>query len=198
MIPPRSKTVGRIHRSCRQQWRWRPTKPYHDLVPIGHAQRPPAASTSWTARTSCSARTSAHPKPRHATVGRSAPRVASCARSLRCCASPVSRTWRARSITSSNPSATICSPATRPVKACPTISWPSFRSPSAATHALGIVVWPMVEFEADDAIAAAADRWRDAPELEQIVLCTPGQGHGPMRPRNSNRLPGPASPPHAR
>jgi 5'-3' exonuclease len=42
-----------------------------------------------------------------------------------------------------------------------------------ATDALGVVVWPMVEFEADDAIAAAADRWRDAPELEQIVLCTP-------------------------
>ena len=42
-----------------------------------------------------------------------------------------------------------------------------------ATHALGIVVWPMVEFEADDAIAAAADRWRDSAGIEQIVLCTP-------------------------
>jgi 5'-3' exonuclease len=42
-----------------------------------------------------------------------------------------------------------------------------------ATHALGIVVWPMVEFEADDAIAAAADRWRETPDIEQIVLCTP-------------------------
>jgi 5'-3' exonuclease len=42
-----------------------------------------------------------------------------------------------------------------------------------ATHALGIVVWPTVEFEADDAIAAAAERWRDAREIEQIVLCTP-------------------------
>lgn len=42
-----------------------------------------------------------------------------------------------------------------------------------ATHALGIVVWPMVEFEADDAIATAAHRWREAPEVEQIVLCTP-------------------------
>jgi len=30
-----------------------------------------------------------------------------------------------------------------------------------------------VEFEADDAIAAAADRWRDAPGIEQVVLCTP-------------------------
>ena len=42
-----------------------------------------------------------------------------------------------------------------------------------ATRALGIVVWPMVEFEADDAIAAAAHRWREAPEVAQIVLCTP-------------------------
>jgi 5'-3' exonuclease len=42
-----------------------------------------------------------------------------------------------------------------------------------ATHALGIVVWSMVEFEADDAIAAAADRWSNAPGIEQIVLCTP-------------------------
>jgi 5'-3' exonuclease len=42
-----------------------------------------------------------------------------------------------------------------------------------AARALGLVVWPMVEFEADDAIAAATERWRDAPEVEQIVLCTP-------------------------
>jgi 5'-3' exonuclease len=42
-----------------------------------------------------------------------------------------------------------------------------------ATHALGIVVWPMVEFEADDAIATAADRWRNSPGVDQIVLCTP-------------------------
>jgi 5'-3' exonuclease len=42
-----------------------------------------------------------------------------------------------------------------------------------AAHALGIVVWPMVEFEADDAIAAAAERWREAPDVEQVVLCTP-------------------------
>jgi 5'-3' exonuclease len=48
-----------------------------------------------------------------------------------------------------------------------------FRLVERAAHALGIVVWPMVEFEADDAIAAGAERWRDAPGVEQIVLCTP-------------------------
>jgi 5'-3' exonuclease len=42
-----------------------------------------------------------------------------------------------------------------------------------AAHALGVVVWPMVEFEADDALAAGAERWRDAPGVEQVVLCTP-------------------------
>jgi 5'-3' exonuclease len=42
-----------------------------------------------------------------------------------------------------------------------------------ATHALGMVTWPMVEFEADDALATAAARWSDEPEVEQIVLCTP-------------------------
>jgi 5'-3' exonuclease len=42
-----------------------------------------------------------------------------------------------------------------------------------AAHALGIIVWSMVEFEADDALAAGAERWRDAPGVEQVVLCTP-------------------------
>ncbi len=42
-----------------------------------------------------------------------------------------------------------------------------------AMRALGVVVWPMVEFEADDALATAATRWGDAPELEQVVICTP-------------------------
>jgi 5'-3' exonuclease len=40
-----------------------------------------------------------------------------------------------------------------------------------ALHALGIVVWPMVEFEADDALATAAARW--AGDVEQVVICSP-------------------------
>src|SRR4051812_19288598 len=43
----------------------------------------------------------------------------------------------------------------------------------AALDALGIVSWPMVEFEADDAIAAAATRFGDDPTVEKIVVCTP-------------------------
>ncbi len=40
-----------------------------------------------------------------------------------------------------------------------------------AAHALGIVVWPMVELEADDALASAATRW--AGDFEQVVICSP-------------------------
>jgi 5'-3' exonuclease len=42
-----------------------------------------------------------------------------------------------------------------------------------AAHALGIVVWPMIELEADDALATAAARFRDAPGVEQVLICTP-------------------------
>lgn len=42
-----------------------------------------------------------------------------------------------------------------------------------AAHALGLVVWPMVEFEADDALATAAARFAAAPEVEQVVICSP-------------------------
>jgi len=40
-------------------------------------------------------------------------------------------------------------------------------------EALGIVLWPMVEFEADDAIAAAAVRFEDDTVVEKILICTP-------------------------
>jgi 5'-3' exonuclease len=42
-----------------------------------------------------------------------------------------------------------------------------------AMEALGVVVWPMVEYEADDALAAAAARWQDDPAVERIWICTP-------------------------
>jgi len=40
-----------------------------------------------------------------------------------------------------------------------------------ATRAMGVVAWPMVELEADDALACAAAAYRD--EVEQVVLCSP-------------------------
>ena len=39
--------------------------------------------------------------------------------------------------------------------------------------AAGIVVWPMVEFEADDALAAAADVAARDPRVERVIICTP-------------------------
>ena len=42
-----------------------------------------------------------------------------------------------------------------------------------AAEALGLVVWPMVEFEADDALATGAARWAEAEGVQQVVLCTP-------------------------
>lgn len=42
-----------------------------------------------------------------------------------------------------------------------------------ASQALGMVTWPMVDFEADDALATAASKFRDAPEVEQVVICSP-------------------------
>jgi 5'-3' exonuclease len=41
-----------------------------------------------------------------------------------------------------------------------------------AMSALGLVVWPMVKFEADDAIAAATAKFRKSKSVEQIVICS--------------------------
>jgi 5'-3' exonuclease len=42
-----------------------------------------------------------------------------------------------------------------------------------ALRAVGVVVWPMVEHEADDALGAAAARWADDPQVERVVILTP-------------------------
>ncbi len=42
-----------------------------------------------------------------------------------------------------------------------------------AARALGIVVWPMVEFEADDALATGAARFRHGTNVDQVVVCLP-------------------------
>lgn len=41
------------------------------------------------------------------------------------------------------------------------------------THALGIVVWPMVEFEADDALATAVSRFNGLAGVSQVCVCSP-------------------------
>src|SRR5437868_14695524 len=42
-----------------------------------------------------------------------------------------------------------------------------------AVSALGLVVWPMVEFEADDALSSATARFKNEAGVEQIVICSP-------------------------
>ena len=42
-----------------------------------------------------------------------------------------------------------------------------------ALASLGIATWPMVEFEADDALAAAAAAAARDPRVERVVICTP-------------------------
>jgi 5'-3' exonuclease len=46
-----------------------------------------------------------------------------------------------------------------------------FRFAERAAAALGVVVWPMVEFEADDGLATAAARAAADPNVEQVVIC---------------------------
>src|SRR6476660_5636363 len=42
-----------------------------------------------------------------------------------------------------------------------------------ALEAMGVVVWPMVEFEADDALASAASRAAKDDRVRQVFICTP-------------------------
>ena len=39
--------------------------------------------------------------------------------------------------------------------------------------ALGVAVWPMVEYEADDALAAAAAKAAADPRVDRVLICTP-------------------------
>ena len=42
-----------------------------------------------------------------------------------------------------------------------------------ALEAMGLVVWPMVELEADDALASAATVAGEDPAVDRVVICTP-------------------------
>ena len=71
-------------------------------------------------------------------------------------------------------------------------SWPGYKSSVGvprellaqfqlaedALRALGVVVWPMVEWEADDAMGTAAARWADDPAIERVVILTPDKDMG--------------------
>ena len=42
----------------------------------------------------------------------------------------------------------------------------------AAVKALGLVTWPMVKYEADDAIATAVAKFKKSKQVEQVVICS--------------------------
>ena len=70
--------------------------------------------------------------------------------------------------------------------------WPTYKSSAGldprllgqfgllevALQAMGVVVWPMVELEADDALAGAAAAAAADPAVEQVVICTPDKDLG--------------------
>jgi 5'-3' exonuclease len=47
-----------------------------------------------------------------------------------------------------------------------------------ALVAMGVFVWPMVDLEADDALASAAAVAADDPRVDQVVICTPDKDLG--------------------
>jgi 5'-3' exonuclease len=51
--------------------------------------------------------------------------------------------------------------------------WSQFELAEEVCRAIGIVVWPMIEFEADDALATAAERCAALPEVTQVLIASP-------------------------
>ena len=47
-----------------------------------------------------------------------------------------------------------------------------------ALEAMGVVVWPMVEYEADDALASAAAKAAQDNRVRQVLICTPDKDLG--------------------
>lgn len=53
------------------------------------------------------------------------------------------------------------------------VLWEQFHPLEEALSDMGVVVWPMVELEADDALASAAARAAADPDAQRIFICTP-------------------------
>ena len=47
-----------------------------------------------------------------------------------------------------------------------------YRAATLAARALGVSIWPMVRYQADDALASGAARFKRAAGVEQVVICT--------------------------
>jgi len=51
--------------------------------------------------------------------------------------------------------------------------WAQFPLAERVSQALGVVTWPMVEFEADDALASAAHALAARADVDRILICSP-------------------------
>ncbi len=51
--------------------------------------------------------------------------------------------------------------------------WAQFPLAEHAADALGMVVWPMVKYEADDALATAAVKFAEHAAVDRVLICTP-------------------------
>jgi 5'-3' exonuclease len=51
--------------------------------------------------------------------------------------------------------------------------WAQFPLAERVSRALGIVTWPMVRFEADDALATAAAHFASDERVQRVVICSP-------------------------
>jgi 5'-3' exonuclease len=58
------------------------------------------------------------------------------------------------------------------------VLWAQFPLLEGALTALGLTVWPLVEFEADDGLAAAAAIGAADPRVERVLICTPDKDLG--------------------
>ena len=129
---------------------------------------------------------------RHHPVGRLRACATSC---CTCCARRARRTSAAPRTGSSSRSATTSIPGYKSSAGMPPELLAQFPIAEAAVEALGIVLWPMVEFEADDAIAAAAVRFAEDPRVERILVCTPDKDMAQLVARRADRALGPPARP---
>jgi 5'-3' exonuclease len=56
--------------------------------------------------------------------------------------------------------------------------WSQFWPLEEALVAMGVVVWPMIELEADDAMASGAAVADEDPSVDQVLICTPDKDLG--------------------
>ena len=156
-----------------------------------------SASIQSTAPSSYSAPTTRCRARRRRTGARSAPSAACIASTLACCASRHAVTHVAAAtdhIIESFRNRLFAGYKTG--DGIPPDLWAQFPLVEEAFAALGIVVWPMVEFEADDALATAAARF--AAVVDQVVIVVARQGSRAVRRWRTRRAARPHSARHLR